>query len=169
MIIIFTTPRLILRELVPEDVVSLSAVLSDPESMKFYPHPFDESEVAGWIERNIVRYAEFGFGLWGLVLKETNELIGDCGITYQNIDGETLPEIGYHINPKHCGKGYASEAAQACKKYAFEILKFPAIYSYMYAENTPSRRVAEKNGMKIVKTYINNGLDIVVYSVLNQD
>lgn len=44
------------------------------------------------------KYEKYGFGLWAVVLKKTGEFIGDCGITIQNIDGEMLPEIGYHIH-----------------------------------------------------------------------
>ncbi|MCE1248313.1 MAG: GNAT family N-acetyltransferase [Firmicutes bacterium] len=162
---LITTKRLLLRELVPEDKTALAAVLSDPESMKFYPEPFSDEKVAEWINKNIARYAEFGFGLWGVVLKENNLLIGDCGITYQQIDGETLPEIGYHIRPDYCGLGYATEAARACKEYAFYTLSFPEIYSYMYSGNTSSRRVAEKNGMTLVKTYLKDNSEVVVYQV----
>ena len=65
--------------------------------MQHYPAPFDEARTRRWIEWNLENYARYGFGLWAVVLKETGEFIGDCGITIQNIDGEKLPEIGYHI------------------------------------------------------------------------
>ena len=95
-------------------------------------------------------YSNYGFGLWGVVLRECNFLIGDCGLTMQNINGSLEPEIGYHINRKYTGKGYATEAARACRNYAFDILKLPKLYSYMKYTNIASAKVAEKNGMKLV-------------------
>ena len=95
--VILETPRLTLREFVPEDAVALSLVLSDPETMRFYPAPFDRAGVDDWIDRNRRRYASDGVGLWAMVLKSTGELIGDCGIMKQEVDGEPWYEIGYHL------------------------------------------------------------------------
>ena len=87
---IIETERLILREYTFEDFDSLYEILSDKETMEHYPAPFDEENVRGWIQWNIENYAKYGFGLWAVVLKETGEMIGDCGITIQNIDDELL-------------------------------------------------------------------------------
>lgn len=87
------TERLILREYEREDFEAIYEILSDPETMSHYPEPFDEERTRNWIEWNLENYREYGFGLWAVVLKETAEFIGDCGITIQNIDGEFLPEI----------------------------------------------------------------------------
>jgi len=100
-----------------------------------------------------VEPTQHGFGLWAVVLKETGELIGDCGITLQNIHGEMLPEIGYHIRKDHQRKGYASEAAAECMRFAFEDLQMPAVYSYMKYTNAASYGVALKNGMRFVEEY----------------
>lgn len=93
--VILKTERLVLREFVPEDFEALYAILSDAETMRHYPKPFDEAKVRGWIEWNLENYRKYGFGLWAMELKETGEFLGDCGITMQTIDGEQLPEIGY--------------------------------------------------------------------------
>ena len=61
------THRLYLRQLTPEDASDLSLVLSDQESMKHYPHAFSNGEVNEWIERNIKRYKDDGFGLWAAI------------------------------------------------------------------------------------------------------
>ena len=89
------TERLCLRELKPDDFPALYAVLADSDIMQHYPYAFDEARVRGWIERNIKRYRKDGFGLWAVILKETGEMIGDCGLTLQSIEGELLPEIQF--------------------------------------------------------------------------
>ena len=149
----FETQRLILRELTEEDFDVLYEILSDPEVMRHYPRPKTAEETRAWIRRNIGRYAEHGFGLWAVVLKETGMMIGECGITLQPIHGEMLPEIGYHIHPAYQRRGYASEAAAECIRCAFEQFGFPAVYSYMKYTNEASQRTAMKNGMRFVEEY----------------
>ena len=150
---ILETKRLILREMDQNDFNSLYAVLADSDIMEHYPYTFDEVRVQNWITRNMDRYRKDGFGLWAVVLKEIGEMIGDCGITMQNIHGQWLPEIGYHIRADHQRKGYASEAAAACIRYAFENYDFPAVYSYMKYTNIPSQKTAIKNGMRFIEEY----------------
>ena len=150
---ILETERLTLRELTDDDYVALYAVLADSDIMAHYPYTFDEARVRRWIGRNRERYQQDGFGLWAMVLKETGEMIGDCGITMQNIHGTMLPEIGYHIRADRQRRGYASEAAAECIRYAFENYDFPAVYSYMKYTNIPSQRTAVKNGMKFIEEY----------------
>lgn len=147
------TNRLILRPFEWSDLEALHEILSDEASMKHYPKPFDLKKCKAWIERNLNRYKTDGFGMWAVILKSENKFIGDCGITMQNINGEMQPEIGYHINKHYTRKGYATEAAIACKQYAFDVLKLDAVYSYMKHTNMPSSKVAENNGMKLVCSY----------------
>lgn len=150
---ILETERLILREMDQNDYDALYAVLADSDIMKHYPYTFDEARVRKWIARNMERYEKDGFGLWAVVLKETGEMIGDCGISMQQIHGPWLPEIGYHIRADHQRKGYASEASAACIRYAFENYDFPAVYSYMKYTNIPSQKTAMKNGMRFIVEY----------------
>lgn len=147
------TPRLILREMTDADFDSLHAILSDTETMQHYPKPYDEAGVRRWINWSKENYAKYGFGLWAVILKETGEFIGDCGITMQPIHGQWLPEIGYHIHKAHQRRGYASEAAAACIRLAFERYGFPKVYSYMKHTNVASYRTAMKNGMTLVEEY----------------
>ena len=146
------TERLILREYTMDDFVPLYQIMSDPETMRHYPAPFDEEKTRGWIEWNLDNYKKYGWGLWAVVLKESGDFIGDCGITMQSVDGETFPEIGYHLRKEWQGKGLATEAAKACKEFARQK-GFAKIISYMKSDNIPSRRVAERNGMKFVKSF----------------
>ena len=147
------TERLILRDYSLDDFDSLYEIMSDPETMAHYPAPFDEDRTRGWITWNLDNYQKYGFGLWTVTLKETGEFIGDCGITIQNIDSELLPEIGYHIRKDHWRKGYAKEAARACRDWVFTNTDYDAIYSYMKYTNVASFSTAIANGMKKVKEY----------------
>ena len=147
------TDRLRLRNYTMEDFDALYEILSDPETMQHYPMPYNEEWTKKWITWNLDNYEKYGFGLWAIELKETGEFIGDCGITIQNIDGEQLPEIGYHINKKHWRKGYAKEAARACRDWAFNNTVYDTLYSYMKYTNVGSYSTALANGMKKIKEY----------------
>lgn len=147
------TERLLLRDYTPDDFDALFEILSDSETMQHYPAPFDADRTRGWITWNIENYRKYGFGLWAVILKETGEFIGDCGITIQNIDGEMLPEIGYHIHKKHWRKGFAKEAAAAVRDWVFSNTSYDAVYSYMKYTNIASAKTAAATGMKKVKEY----------------
>ena len=161
---ILETSRLILREFTAPDADALSRVLSDRQTMRFYPAPFDRAGVEAWIARNIQRYAEYGYGLWGMVLKPTGELIGDCGLTPQSVEGQTEIEIGYHVRRDQWGQGLAPEAASACRDYGFANLRVDRIISLIRRENIPSRRVAEKTGMTVWKEIVWRELPHLVYA-----
>lgn len=113
------TERLRLREMTEQDYDALYKVLADSDIMQHYPYRFDEARVRGWIQKNLERYRIFGFGLWSVCLKESGEMIGDCGLTMQLIHGEIKPEIGYHIRRDQQRKGYAKEAASLVRDWAF--------------------------------------------------
>jgi len=126
---ILKTERLFLREMDRNDYDALYRVLADSTIMQHYPFTFDESRVRDWIRRNLNRYQENRFGLWAVCLKDTGEMIGDCGLTLQNINGEMLPEIGYHIRRDCQRKGYAKEAAKAVRDWAFRNTDYPLFSS----------------------------------------
>ncbi len=162
---ILEAERLVLREFVQDDAEALALVLCDPETMKYYPAPIHRSGVDQWIERNLGRYAENGVGLWAMVLKSSGEMIGDCGVIRQLVEGEHLYEIGYHLRRDHWGKGFATEAAIACREWGFENLKVDRLISLIRPENVPSRRVAARNGMTIWKEVDWRDLRHYVYAV----
>ena len=147
------TERLLLRPYTLSDFDSLYEIMSDPETMQHYPAPFDEEKTRNWITWNLDNYEKYGFGLWAVILKETGEFIGDCGITLQNIDGEILPEIGYHIHKKYWRRGFAKEAARAVRDWGFRNTQYDIFYSYMKYTNIGSWSTALANGMKKVKEY----------------
>lgn len=163
--IIMETPRLIIREYVQEDFEGLRAIICDAETMKYYPRPYDENGVTRWLNWCIKSYADNGFGLWALELKETGEFIGDCGISLQNIDDEILHEIGYHINKRFWRRGYAKEACAVVKEWFFENTDCDRVYSYMNKENVASYSTARANGMRLIKEYNDGEEDLLVYMV----
>lgn len=141
------TDRLFLREMTPEDYDALYAVLADSDIMQHYPYTFDGARVRNWIARNRERDRVFGFGLWAVCLKSSGEMIGDCGLSMQNIGGTILPEIGYHIARVHQRQGYATEAARAVRDWTFANTPFGMVYSDMKKANLPSSATARANGM----------------------
>ena len=162
---VLQTTRLLLREFTPQDADALALVLSDPETMRYYPAPCDRAGVEQWIERNRQRYQDDGVGLWAMELKKAQQIIGDCGIILQEVEGERLYEIGYHLRRDFWGQGLATEAAIACRDWAFARLKADRLISLIRPENLPSRRVAERNGMTVWKEVNWRGLPHYVYSI----
>ena len=168
---ILETDRLYLRELEQSDFSSLCEILQDENVMYAYEHAFSNEEVHDWLNRQIKSYKDYGFGLWAVVLKDTNEMIGQCGLTMQECDGKRVLEIGYLFKKKYWHKGYATEAAIGCKKYAFEILKVEEVYSIIRDTNIASQNVAKRNGMKLcgqfIKHYYRTDMLHLIYSIQN--
>ncbi|MDT2521910.1 GNAT family N-acetyltransferase [Enterococcus raffinosus] len=163
------TKRLYLRELQPSDREALSKILQDELTMYAYEGAFSDTEVQAWLDKQLKSYQRNGFGLWAAVLKGTGEMIGQCGLTWQELAGEQVLEIGYLFQRAFWHKGYASEAAMACKNYAFEMLQADEFFSIIRDTNVPSQRVAERNGMtrcgKFIKHYRGIDMPHYVYSV----
>lgn len=143
------TERLYMREMTYSDYPALCKILQDEEVMYAYEGAFDDNGVYDWLERQICRYRnyEHRYGLWAVILKEDGEMIGQCGITKQDCDGKNVLEIGYLFQKAYWHKGYATEAAVACKKYAFNNLNVDEIYSIIRDDNVASQNVAKRNGM----------------------
>ncbi len=168
---IFETERLYLRELNENDFNSLSEILQDDETMFAYEGAFSDSEVRQWLDRQITRYRKWGYGLWAVILKENNKLIGQCGLTIQQWKEAEVLEIGYLFNKTYWHNGYAIEAAKACKNYAFEVLKAKEVCSIIRDTNIASQKVATNNGMIKKDTWIKHykGVDMPHYRyVINQ-
>lgn len=145
--------RVYLRELTESDIPHLSAILQDEETMYAYEGVYTDQQVEDWLVWNRESYADNGFGLWAIIDKATKAFIGQCGIVYSDVEGQSLLEIGYLVNKEHWGQGYAKEASHLCLCYARDYLKADKICSIIRDTNKPSRKVAEYNGMKVVKAY----------------
>lgn len=91
------TERLRFRPLRTADEDALFAVFADAYARQFYPQMTAQAEVRAWIEWNLRNYALYGFGLWALEPKPQGQLIGACGLTFQDVEGRSELEIGFHV------------------------------------------------------------------------
>ena len=166
---ILETERLYLREMNQSDYFSLCKILQDEDVMHAYEGVFNDSETQEWLDRQLQRYENHGFGLWAVVPKGTDEMIGQCGLTMQEYEGKQVLEIGYLFQKAFWHKGYATEAANACKEYAFDKLNAEEVYSIIRDTNISSQNVAKRNGMSICgtfnKNYRNINMPHLVFSV----
>ena len=162
--VVLETERLFLRKFTLQDVEALIPVLGDPVAMEFYPAALDRQGIEDWIGRNLQRYQRDGHGQWAMVLRDSVELIGDCGCTMQEVEGKNEIEVGYHTRRDLWGNGYATEAARACTGFAFAELGANRVISMIRPENQRSRRVAEKNGMSCQKIGFWRGYDHCIYA-----
>jgi len=162
---ILETERLYLREMKQSDFNYLCKIMQDKETMYAYEGAFSDTEVQEWLDRQIFRYQKWGFGLWAVIRKETDEMIGQCGLTMQPWKDREVLEIGYLFQRLFWHKGYAVEAAKACKKYAFEVLNADEVCSIIRDTNTASQNVAIRNGMIAVDSWTKHyrGVDMPHY------
>ncbi len=159
------TERLYFREINQDDFIALSKILQDEETMYAYNGAFSDEETQEWLDKQIARYKKYGFGLWALILKETDEMIGQCGITVQPWKDTEVLEIGYLLRKDYWHKGLATEAAQRCKEYAFDNLNAEEVCSIIRDTNIASQNVAVRNGMKITDKWTKHyrGIDMPHY------
>lgn len=162
---ILETERLYLRRMDQGDFAALCDIMMDDATMYAYEGAYTAEEVQGWLERQLARYEKLGFGLWAVVLKETGEMIGQCGLTIQPWKDEEVLEIGYLFNRRFWHNGYAAEAAIGCRKYAFDVLGAEQVCSIIRDTNTASQNVAIRNGMTHEDTWVKHfrGVDMRHY------
>ena len=160
------TQRLILRKFHQKDLHQLAPILANPKVMKFSPTGMlSVSQVQAKIDSFITSYKEFGFGKWAVIFKESNQLIGYCGIAVEQIDKVDEREIGYRLDPEFWGRGLATEAALTTLQYGFEQLKFPYILGIVERKNVASVRVLKKLGMKYNRETVFHGVKMDIYQV----
>jgi len=150
---ILETERLRLRQWRMDDIDHLKRFLQDKDVMYAYEHVFSDEEVQNWLNWNINSYKENGYGLWAIERRDTGEVIGECGLTNQTVEGQSCLEVGYHLVKRHWHKGYGIEAAKACKRYAFETLNKKEVVSIIRDTNIASMNVAIRNGMVIIARF----------------
>jgi hypothetical protein len=104
----------------------------------------DRAKVREWSERNLRNYQELGFGLWAMELRLDGRFGGDCGLTYQNVEGRRELEVHYQVIERQRGKGYATEAARACLEFGFTRTSCQSSCSIVRQSNTASCMVAAR-------------------------
>src|SRR4051812_22448331 len=112
------TPRLLLREFGDADFAALYAIVSNPETMRFSDGV--EAEAAARVRLAAFResYSARGFGKWAVETKEDGKIVGYCGFGLEEFDGHAEPELGFRFLPAFWGRGFATEAALGCSRYA---------------------------------------------------
>ncbi len=143
------TERLLLRPMREADVEPLLRIFTDRNVMaSFGVDPLDGAQMEQWAQRNLDHQDRHGYGLFSVILKETGELIGDCGLEEMELDGISGAELGYDFRSDYWNRGLATEAATAVRDHAFGHLALPRLMSLIRQGNIASRRVAEKIGMR---------------------
>lgn len=170
---ILETGRLLLRELSPQDLPALCRVLQDEAAMHAYEHAFSLKEVNAWLNRQLERYEQYGFGLWAVLLRNTGEVIGQCGLSMQDCGGREVLEVGYLFERRFWHHGYAAEAARACRNYAFDVLGAEEVFSIIRNTNSASQAVARRNGMELRGSFVKHayGADMphLIFSVKKEE
>jgi ribosomal-protein-alanine N-acetyltransferase len=160
------TPRMHLRIMNLSDLDDLLEIFSDKNVMaSFNAAPFDRKQMESWVNRNLAHQKTHGYGLFSVILKSTNKLIGDCGLEHMDVEGELATELGYDFRSDHWNQGYATEAASAVRDFAFDKLSLPSLISLIRVGNQASRRVSEKIGMQLTDEIILSGISYWKYSI----
>lgn len=162
---VIETERLILRKITQADYRDLCAILQDEQVMYAYEGAFSDEEVQSWLDKQLTRYQEDGVGLYAVLLKENETMIGQCGLTIQDTPSGKVLEVGYLFQKAHWHRGYAAEAARACKGYAFHTLGAEEVFSIVRDNNIASQNVARRNGMTVTGTFVKHyrGVDMPHY------
>ena len=150
---IIETDRIFLRPFCISDIKPFAKICANPNVMRYIgdgkPVSLDilAEKIPEWIEL----YEKQKYGLMALVIKETNELIGFCGLLHQTVDGDEYIELGYRLDEAYWKKGIATAAAYAVRDYAFNALNIPLLISIIHHQNDASKRVAKRVGMRLMK------------------
>jgi RimJ/RimL family protein N-acetyltransferase len=143
------TERLLLRHWRDEDVDSFATLNADAQVMEHFPSLLSREQTDTVTSRIRAHFTERGFGLWAVELKETGEFIGFVGLQVPTFDAHFMPcvEVGWRLDKRFWGKGYAPEAAVASLRDGYERLGLEEIVSMTTTTNKKSMRVMEKLGM----------------------
>jgi [ribosomal protein S5]-alanine N-acetyltransferase len=163
---ILETTRLILREMSPDDLDFVAAMLADPEVMRYYPKCYSREEAETWIERQMRRYARHSHGLWLAIEKATGQPVGQVGLLIQQVHGVMEKEVAYLIHRPFWRRGFATEAGRAVRDHAFEVLGRQRVIALIRPENLPSIAVTRKLGLQEEPDRIvHSGFEHVVFSL----
>ncbi len=140
------TPRLIITKIDKGDIDLLFQLTGNQQVMKYFPTTLNYPETRRMLDKIRYQYKTYGYSFWKLLLKNSNEFVGIAGLLNQKIDGHAETEISYRILPRYWNRGFATEAARACKEYAETVLNKKRLISIIHPDNFASKRVAKKLG-----------------------
>lgn len=162
--IVIQTPRLLLREFIPEDATHMFLLNSDEEVIRFTgDKALKNVDEARTMIENYDQYIKYGFGRWTVSLESSQEYLGWCGLSYNESSKET--DLGFRFLRQHWGKGFATESALACIQYAFSDLGLIKIIGRAMKENNSSIRVLEKAGMRFENEFEAHGGKCIQYCI----
>ena len=149
-VITLQTKRLILRQWKDTDFESFYQLNADPTVMQYFPNCLNQSESNALAEKFQALIHENGWGFWAVELKATGQFIGFTGLNTQPEQFIFSPcvEIGWRFAKQYWHQGYATEAAKACLKFAFEALQLNEVVSFTAVHNTASEHVMQRLGMQ---------------------
>ena len=147
------------------DLDFLAAMLGDPEVMRYFPSVENRAGTVASIQRQMDRYAQWGYGPWLVLNRETGLPVGRVGLLRQSVDGIEEVEVGYMIHRPFWRQGLAFEAAAACRDYVFHTLRRERVISLVRPENLPSAAVARKLGMQAEKEVMHYELRHLVFAM----
>lgn len=159
-----TTDRMLHRAFTVDDAEVAFALNSNPLVMRYTAEPMAQSLEA--TRQHIADYPDFekvGYGRWACVLKETEQIIGFCGLKYLEDLDEV--DIGYRFFPEYWGQGLATEACRASLEFGFSQLQLKQIIGLVVPENAASIRVLEKVGMQSEGEFDYDGTLALRYSI----
>jgi ribosomal-protein-alanine N-acetyltransferase len=146
----------------------LEMPLLNHDFMRFSLGPYTNEQTQGVLQK-FLSWNQAGLpSQFAVIFRGNNELIGYCGFLHQEVDGRNEIEIGYRLHPDYWNRGLASEAAQVVRDHAFRDLNLPKVVSLIHPDNIASRRVAEKNGMKIEKETVFRGFPTLVFAITRE-
>ena len=166
------TKRLRLRRYRKDDFDNAYRLTSDPRVMRYYPATYDRDRVGRMIDNVLRSYDEIGYSVLVVERLADGAYLGQIGLLHwDDVDAREDVEVAYMLAAEAWGKGYATEAARACRDWAFEHLGVDRVVSFIAIANKPSMRVAERNGMKRLKRLNRNrlGIPIFVYAISRED
>ncbi|MCA6361853.1 MAG: GNAT family N-acetyltransferase [Bacteroidetes bacterium] len=167
-----TSARLLFRRLEETDRICWLEFCRDPDSLKYIFNVNDiksaEENLEVWFDKVNFRYANDLGGMNALIEKQKNEFVGQCGLLVQTVDEIEELEIGYSLMPAFRGKGFATEAAQKCRDYAFENNFSPSLISIVHIDNVASQRTALANGMQPDKQTLHKGDPVIIFRITRE-
>jgi RimJ/RimL family protein N-acetyltransferase len=145
-----STSRLRLRQWRESDLEPFAALNADPQVMEFMPARLSRSESDALARRSESEIAAQGFGFWAVELRETGDFVGFVGLRTASFEAHFTPsvEIGWRLARTSWGKGFATEAAGRCLRFAFDTLALSEVVSFTVPANLRSRAVMERLGMR---------------------